>query len=155
LKKWGHAPIKKRWHTGLYFFLSLMGRTTRHWLQFLWEKTNDASSGNSRIRPLMWSKKQGYFFWLKTPRKHRRNLGKPINSLQKHKTPIKPKTKNLPKVRSNFLGVSKVKEHVIITLAHHMKPFDTKIDRFGGLNLPQCQLSLSKPESTIPFSLLH
>ena len=50
---------------------------------------------NSRIRLLVWSKKQGYlFFWLKTPRKYHRNLGKPIHILKIHKTSIqylKPK----------------------------------------------------------------
>jgi hypothetical protein len=36
---------------------------------------------------------------------------------------------------------------------HHMEPFDTKIDYFDGRNLPQHQLSLSKPEfSGPPFS---
>jgi hypothetical protein len=32
-----------------------------------------------------------------------------------------------------------------------MEPFDTKIDRFGGRNLPQQLLSLSKLEFGTPF----
>jgi len=36
-----------------------------------------------------------------------------------------------------------------------MKPFDIKINCFGGLNLPQQQLSLSKRESNDLFSLLN
>jgi hypothetical protein len=35
-----------------------------------------------------------------------------------------------------------------------MKPFDTKINRFGSWNLPQQQLSLSKSKSSDSLSLL-
>jgi hypothetical protein len=35
-----------------------------------------------------------------------------------------------------------------------MKPFDTKIDYFGGQNLPQQLISLSKPEFDDSLSLL-
>jgi hypothetical protein len=37
---------------------------------------------------------------------------------------------------------------------HHMKPFDIKIDHFDGQNLPQQQISLSKPEFDDSLSLL-
>jgi len=47
------------------------------------------------------------------------NLIKPIHSLkkkkQKKKTGPKPETKNLPELRSVFLGIFKVKEYLIIT----------------------------------------
>jgi hypothetical protein len=36
-----------------------------------------------------------------------------------------------------------------------MELFNTKTDRFCGLNLSQCQLFLSKPKSGNPLSLLH
>jgi len=82
----------------------------------VWKSKNSATS---------MAEKQGYFFftqkpnfnpfWPKTPR----NLIKPIAGIQKHKkTGPKPEINSKPKIFPSlnlFFGVSKVKEHLIIT----------------------------------------
>jgi hypothetical protein len=87
------------------------------------------------------------------------NLVKPIHGLKNvknhPKTLNQPETKRFFELRYVFIGVFKVKIPNLNS-PHHMKPFDIKIDCFGGLNLPQQQqLSLSKPESNDLFSLFH
>jgi hypothetical protein len=93
-----------------------------------------------------------------TRRKHLKNLIKPIHSHQKpNKSP-----QNLKSTRNKifsqaqiFLGVFKVKKNPKWNPPHHMQPFDTKHNRFGGHNLPQRLLSLSKPEYNDSLSPLR
>jgi len=72
------------------------------------------------------------------------------------KNPINhPKTRNpletkiLPELRHVFLGHKTSK----CNPPYHMKPFDVKSNCFGGHNLPQLPLSLSKSESDNSLSL--
>ena len=64
----------------------------------------------------------------------------------RQKTRNSPGIKILPELGYVVLGVFKVKKPKHKP-PHHMKPFDIKINRFGGQNLPQRSLSLSKLES--------
>jgi len=86
------------------------------------------------------------------------NLVKPIHSLKNiknhPKTLNQPETKRFSEPRYVFIGIFKVKTP-ILNSPHHMKPFNIKIDCFGGLNLPQQQLSLFKPKFNDLLSLLH
>jgi len=86
------------------------------------------------------------------------NLVKPIHGLKNvknhPKTLNQPETKRLFELKYVFIGVFKVKTPNLNS-PHHMKFFDIKINCFGDLNLPQQQLSLSKPEFNDLFSLLH
>jgi hypothetical protein len=60
---------------------------------------------------------------------------KPIN---RPKTRNPPEIKILLKLRSVVLGVFKVKKKTLKhNHPHHMEPFDTKINYFGGQNLSQ------------------
>ena len=60
---------------------------------------------------------------------------KPIN---RPKTRNPPEIKILLKLRSVVLGVFKVKKKTLKhNPPHHMEPFDTKINCFGGQNLSQ------------------
>jgi hypothetical protein len=75
-----------------------------------------------------------------------KNLPKPWNP---------PGTKILPELRSIILGVCKVKKkNILHNSYHHMEPFNTKINYFGGHNLPRRPLSLSRLESSNSLSLL-
>jgi len=67
------------------------------------------------------------------------------NTKNQSKTQNQPETINLSELISVFLGVLKVKKTSNRNLLYHMKPFDTKINCFGGLNFSQRQLSLSMP----------
>jgi hypothetical protein len=70
------------------------------------------------------------------------------------KTQIPPETKNLLEFKSIFLGVLKVKKNKTnCNSLHHRELFDTKINCFGGQNLLQGLLSLTKPESNDSLSL--
>jgi len=107
------------------------------------------SPGKPKIWPLWWLEKWGllffhpkshltYFFILKIPRKHLRDIVKPIHGHQK--PTIRPKTQNpletkiLSKLRYVVLGVFKIKKKKNLnkTPLHYMEPFDTKINRFSG-----------------------
>jgi len=65
------------------------------------------------------------------------------NTKNQSKTQNQPETINLSELIYVFLGVLKVKKTSNRNLLYHMKPFDTEINCFGGLNFSQRQPSLS------------
>jgi hypothetical protein len=90
-----------------------------------------------------WPGKQGcWIFLLKiyfqsifapnTSKKHFRNFGKPICNLQKPTS--KPKIKKNSWAQICFLGTSRLKKTPNLNSPHHVRPFDTKTNRFGGRN---------------------
>jgi len=99
---------------------------------------NYVSPGKPRIWPLWWLEKQGplffsskisfsTYFLLKIPRKHLRNIVKPIHGHQNANIPSQNplETKILSKLRYVVLGVFKVKKPKH-NPPHYMEPFDTK-----------------------------
>jgi len=57
----------------------------------------------------------------------------------------RPKTWNPPKLRYVILGIFKVNKHLNVTSPYYIESFETKINRFGGQNLPQWPFSISLP----------
>ena len=100
-------------------------------------------------------------FWSKTPKKHFRNLVKPIHDLSKmQKTDIKSKINPKPKIfpYSNmffFFWHFQGKKMPLVNSSYHMELFDIKINCFGGHNCHQRSLFLSTLESNNSISLLQ
>jgi hypothetical protein len=79
------------------------------------------------------------------------NQSIPTKNLINHPKTRNPlETKILPELRHVFLGYKTPK----CNPPYHMEPFDIKSNCFGGRNLPQLPLSLSKSESDTSLSLL-
>jgi len=88
-------------------------------------------------------------FLLNIPRKHLKNLGKPIHDLKK---PTQNPKSSWAKIY--FFRHFQGEEKHDLNFLHYMELFDTKIDCFGGWNHHQRQLSLSTPGSGYSLSLI-
>ena len=76
------------------------------------------------------------------------------NTKHQSKTRNQPELKNFPELKYVFMcfqGKRTSNRNLPIIWNH----LTQKIDRFGGLNLPQCQPFLSMPDSGNPLFLLH
>jgi hypothetical protein len=80
-------------------------------------------------------------FLLKTPRKHTKDLVKPKHGYQKANKSSQnlksTRNKNSSQAQSCCFRCFQGKQTLKCNPLHHMEHFDTKINRFGGQNLPQ------------------
>jgi hypothetical protein len=99
-------------------------------------------------------------FFFKTPRKHNRDIVKPIHSHEniknRPKTGNPPKTKKLHELIYDFFMCFQSKKKISnLNYPRHIEPFGIKNDHFGGWIPHQHTLSLSKPEFDDFLSLLQ
>ena len=140
------GPIKKRATCGpLIFFLSLIGRTVCCSPQLAGKQKDDVLSRNSFLT----------YFDSKHPEDILGTLLKQSILSKNTKIDRKPKINSKPKIFLSLYFFFQGKKTHNLNSHHHMKPFDIKINCFGGLNLSQQQHFLYKSESGDLIFLLY
>jgi hypothetical protein len=127
------GPRIKACTRAFIFFCKLMRRKTCRTSQFSFNRLCIVS--DPQISVIMVVRKLGsffFFFFLKTyfqpkiPRKHSKNLVKPIHNLQKHKNRFKTQnqleTKKLPELKSIFFVSYMVSKTPNLNSSYHIEP---------------------------------